>query len=79
MVVAGCKRFTKMKITVHLDQKDLESAVCHFLLSRGYKAVPRITFDRDGYPDSPDLRETELSFSATAEVETETSARPAWD
>jgi hypothetical protein len=58
-----------MKTTITLDEAELATAVREYLHRKGYVTVTRVTFNRDGYPDSPDPREQRLIYSASAMVE----------
>ena len=71
-----------MKSTLHLSEKELDAAVRQFV-SSNTNSVPKqkivkVSFDHDGFPDSPDLRESAITYSAKVEMEDDQTPS-AWD
>ena len=57
-----------MKMTVQLDEDELKQAVKSYLTNKGFDSVESVSISHDGYENSPDPRESGITYSASAEV-----------
>lgn len=62
-----------MRVLLVLSEDELKQAVTDYVAAQGYKNTSDVQLRRDGYPDSPDIREQKLTF--TAEVRADAPRR----